>query len=141
MNTKQKEIAEKILKKMKSSESGVIFIKELISFVNDPILASLIIRYLKNDMSLIDDFGSERYRLTDVGWEFESFSKLEQQKKDEKSREQLEFEKSKIDFKLAEKMLKDYPKTKWIARISIILGIGLAILEILRAIGLLDSNN
>ena len=39
---------------------------------------------------------------------------------------------------LSKKMLKEYPKTKWIARISIIIGISLTILEIIKAIGLLD---
>ncbi|KJF42433.1 hypothetical protein [Draconibacterium sediminis] len=53
------------------------------------------------------------------------FSKIESE---EKERKYLELRKSKIDLELAEKMLKEYPKTKWIARISFLIGIGLALL-------------
>ncbi|SDY10564.1 hypothetical protein SAMN05444411_1261 [Lutibacter oricola] len=71
--------------------------------------------------------------------EIEEKQTRELQKKNE--RENIEFEKTKVDLELARKMLKEYPKTKLIARISIIIGIGLAVLEIIRALGLLDSNN
>jgi len=56
-----------------------------------------------------------------------------------KKKEDLNFKKSKVDLELAEKMLKEYPKTKWIARISFIIGIGLGLLELARATGLLKS--
>ena len=47
-------------------------------------------------------------------------------------KEALDFEKSKIDLDLAQKMLKEYPYTKWFARISIFIALVLAILELIR---------
>lgn len=47
-------------------------------------------------------------------------------------KERIEFEKSKIDLDLAQKMLKEYPYTKWFARISFLIAIVLAVLEIIR---------
>ena len=47
-------------------------------------------------------------------------------------KEALDFEKSKIDLDLAQKMLKEYPYTKWFARISIFIAVVLAILELIR---------
>ncbi|GGG44718.1 hypothetical protein [Bizionia arctica] len=74
------------------------------------------------------------------GWsKYQNF--LMQEKINEKDIKQIEFEKSKVDLELAKKMLKEYPKTKLIARISIIIGICLAILEVIRALGLLNPNN
>jgi hypothetical protein len=47
-------------------------------------------------------------------------------------KEALDFEKSKIDLDLAQKMLKEYPYTKWFARISFFIAVVLAILELIR---------
>ena len=47
-------------------------------------------------------------------------------------KENLDFEKSKVDFELATKMLKEYPYTKWFARIGFVIAIVLAVLEILQ---------
>ena len=47
-------------------------------------------------------------------------------------KEALDFEKSKIDLDLAQKMLKEYPYTKWFARIGFAIAIILAVLEIIQ---------
>lgn len=55
--------------------------------------------------------------------------------------EELDYRKSKVDLALAEKMLKEFPKTKWFARIGFIIGIGLAILELIKYIKYLTSSS
>lgn len=44
--------------------------------------------------------------------------------------ENLELEKTKLDIDLAKKMIKEYPKTKWFARIGFIIAIALALKEL-----------
>ena len=57
------------------------------------------------------------------------FNKIESELKEKKD---IEFRKTKVDLQLAEKMLEEYPKTKWFARIGFIIGICLAVLELLK---------
>jgi hypothetical protein len=52
------------------------------------------------------------------------------QEKYEKEKERIEFEKSKIDLELAKRMLEEFPKTKWFARIGFIIGIVLMLKEL-----------
>ena len=52
--------------------------------------------------------------------------------KENKKRENTEFKKSKVDLKLANKMLEEFPKTKLFSRIGAFIGIGLAILELVK---------
>lgn len=59
----------------------------------------------------------------------DGFTKIES---DLKEKHDIEYRKSKVDLELAEKMLKEYPKTKWFARIGFIIGICLAVLELLK---------
>jgi hypothetical protein len=47
-------------------------------------------------------------------------------------KEVVDFEKSKLDLELAKKVLKEYPYTKWFARIGFIIAIVLAVLEIIQ---------
>jgi hypothetical protein len=47
-----------------------------------------------------------------------------------KEKDNIAFEKSKIDLELAKKMLKEYPKTKWFARFGFFIGIVLAIVQL-----------
>ena len=47
-------------------------------------------------------------------------------------KEVVDFEKSKVDLELAKKVLKEYPYTKWFARIGFAIAIILAVLEIIR---------
>lgn len=46
----------------------------------------------------------------------------------------IELEKTKTDLELAKKMLREYPTTKWMARISFIIALCLAILELIRSL-------
>ena len=48
----------------------------------------------------------------------------------ESEKDRIEFEKSKIDLVLAKKMLKEYPYTKWFARIGAFIGILLGLKEL-----------
>lgn len=48
----------------------------------------------------------------------------------ESEKDRIEFEKSKIDLVLAKKMLKEYPYTKWLARIGAFIGILLGLKEL-----------
>tara|TARA_R110001599_G_scaffold215998_5_gene414277 strand:+ start:4257 stop:4685 length:429 start_codon:yes stop_codon:yes gene_type:complete len=47
-------------------------------------------------------------------------------------KEKIEFEKAKTDLTLAKKMLEEFPKTKLFSRIGAFIGIGLAILELIK---------
>jgi len=47
-------------------------------------------------------------------------------------KERLELRKTQVDLDLAEKMLEEYPKTKWFARIGFFIGITLAIFEVIK---------
>ena len=69
----------------------------------------------------------EMFSLTKKGTEFTTFEDFE-------TKENLEIEKLKVDLILAQKMLKEYPYTKWFARISIVIALGLGVLEIIRYI-------
>ena len=51
-----------------------------------------------------------------------------------KKKDNIEFEKTKIDLELSKKMLEEYPYTKWFARIGFVIALGLAILEIVKVI-------
>ena len=62
------------------------------------------------------------------------FTKTEKEfnelKEKETERERIEFEKSKIDLELSKNMLKEFPKTKWFARIGFIIGLLLLLKEL-----------
>lgn len=60
------------------------------------------------------------------------FKNLYTDLKEEKKRENIEFKKSKVDLKLANKMLREFPKTKLLSRIAAFIGISLAILELIK---------
>lgn len=47
-----------------------------------------------------------------------------------REKEEIESKKSKVDLELAEKMLKEFPKTKWFARIGAFIGIVLMLKEL-----------
>jgi hypothetical protein len=58
------------------------------------------------------------------------FKELYSELKEKKKRENIEFKKSKIDLKLAKKVLKEFPKTKWFARFGFIIAIVLLLKEL-----------
>ena len=102
------------------------FYFERTSFLND-------IEILENNSLIIEtEHGNCTYLITEKG---EKYLKQITEKLDyETEKERIEFEKSKTDLVLAQKMLEEFPKTKWIARISIVIALGLGILEIIRYI-------
>ena len=102
------------------------FYFERTSFLNN-------IEILENNSLIIEtEHGNCTYLITEKG---EKYLKQITEKLDyEAEKERIEFEKSKTDLVLAQKMLEEFPKTKWIARISIVIALGLGILEIIRYI-------
>lgn len=62
------------------------------------------------------------------------FTKIEENQniefKKKKKKENLEYEKTKIDLELSKKILEEFPKTKWFARIGFIIGIVLMLKEL-----------
>lgn len=92
----------------------------------------LSIRYLEIE-NVIINIENSTYELTDFG---NSVIKNIDNWQNIIANENLRINKLKlkeeIDLELAQKMLKEYPWTKWFARIGAFIGIGLAILELLK---------
>ena len=102
------------------------FYFERTSFLND-------IEILENNSLIIEtEHGNCTYLITEKGEKY--LKQITENLDYEAEKERIEFEKSKTDLVLAQKMLKEFPKTKWIARISIVIALGLGILEIIRYI-------
>ena len=78
-------------------------------------------------------FGYVMIKPNSKTYSFDFEKEYENQLENEKIKS-IEFEKSNIDLELAKKMLKEFPKTKWIARVSIVIAGGLALLELIRYI-------
>lgn len=129
MNKDQKHIAEKIIDKMKNSNNGLTSLMQINMIVDNQILCTSIIESLVSDFKLIEKLGND-FRLTSKGYEFISFAELENEISDLKERNRIEFEKSKLDLKLAEQILEEYPKTKWFARIGFVIAILLSLKEL-----------
>ena len=117
---------EKVDLRNEAINEKIDFYFERTSFLND-------IEILENNSLIIEtEHGNCTYLITEKG---EKYLKQITIKLDyETEKERIEFEKSKTDLVLAQKMLKEFPKTKWIARISIVIALGLGILEIIRYI-------
>ena len=98
------------------------FYFERTSFLNN-------ITILENNSLITEtEHGNCAYLITEKG---EKFLKQITEKLDyETEKERIEFEKSKTDLMLAKKMLKEFPKTKLIARISIFIAVLLALKEL-----------
>jgi predicted transcriptional regulator len=89
------------------------------------------IEYLENNSLIVkDDNGNTIYSITEKGDKL--LTKITKQLERESEKDRMAFEKSKIDLELAQKMLKEYPYTKWFARIGLTIAIILAALEILQ---------
>ncbi|KIA86397.1 hypothetical protein [Flavobacterium sp. AED] len=84
----------------------------------------------RNSLIVEDDNRDSIYSITDKGEEF--LTQIIEEDKYLAEKERIEFEKSKIDLDLAQKMLKEYPYTKWFARIGFVIAIVLAVLEIIQ---------
>jgi hypothetical protein len=87
--------------------------------------------FLENNSLIVeDDNRVSIYSITKKGDKL--LTKITKQLERESEKDRIEFEKSKIDLELAQKMLKEYPCTKWFARIGFAIAIILAALEILQ---------
>ncbi len=86
--------------------------KDLISFRKGYADKNSIIDISTNGLTILKIGGYKKYLDT-----------LQQQSDHDNYVKNLEIEKTKIDLKLAKKILKEYPYTKWIARIGLIIAI------------------
>ncbi|MEL1241924.1 hypothetical protein [Flavobacterium flavipallidum] len=124
-------------------KNHLIFFKQNIVNLRDQDLYPKIDRYFdrtlfiqnidfleRNNLIVEDDNRDSIYSITDKGEAF--LKQIIEEDKYLAEKERIEFEKSKIDLDLAQKMLKEYPYTKWFARISIFIAVVLAILEIIQ---------
>ncbi len=139
MKKEHKEIAEKIIDELKKSKNGIISKTSMSRFSNDRLVLSSITKSLLEDFKIINEYGKHNFRINDKGWNFTSFSDLEKELVDVKKKSDIEFKKSVIDLELAEKMLKEYPKTKWFARIGFIIAVVLVLKELIEWIIQLQS--
>jgi len=125
-------------------DSNFVF-RKLFPNSNEGKVKQMILEIVKRQPQLLATYGDENgqepraFCAKDLIPEFlenGGFAKLdrkaETQAKYLKEKERIAFEKSKIDLELAQKMLEEYPITKWTARIGLIIGIILAILEVIR---------
>ena len=98
------------------------FYFERTSFLND-------ITILENNSLITEtEHGNCAYLITEKGKKF--LKQITDKLDYETEKERIEFEKSKTDLILAKKMLKEFPKTKLIARISIFIAVLLALKEL-----------
>jgi predicted transcriptional regulator len=89
------------------------------------------VEFLENNSLIIED--EQRnciYSITEKGERY--LAQIIKELEYNAEKERIEFEKSKIDLDLAQKMLKEYPYTKWFARIGFVIAIVLAVLELIQ---------
>ena len=87
------------------------------------------IEFLENNSLIVEDDNRDSiYSITDKGEKL--LKDIIEEHKYIAEKERIEFEKSKIDLELAQKMLKEFPKTKWFARIAIFISVCLGFLEL-----------
>ena len=89
-------------------------------FLND-------IPFLQRNNLIINNENSI-YSLTEKGERF--LNQIIEEDKYIAEKERIEFEKSKIELELSQKMLKEFPKTKWLARVGLFIAIVLALKEL-----------
>ncbi|WP_369765216.1 hypothetical protein [Flavobacterium sp. WC2429] len=124
-------------------KNHLIFFKQNVINLRDPDLYPKIeeyfdvnvfrnnIEFLENNSLIVeDDKRDSIYSITKKGEGF--LKQIIEEHKYIAEKERIEFEKSKIDLDLAQKMLKEYPYTKWFSRIGFIIAIVLAVLEIIQ---------
>lgn len=134
MKQEHKEAIEKIIAEFKNDKTGKMYVNNYYRLIPDNDLRILITKTLVNELELIEQTNSNFYRLTSKGWNFTTYKEIEDKEQATKEKERIEFEKTKIDLELARKMLKEYPCTKWSARIGLLLAVSLAILEFVKYI-------
>ena len=98
------------------------FYFERTSFLNN-------IEILENNSLIIEtEYGNCTYLITEKGEKY--LKQITENLDYEAEKERIEFEKSKTDLVLAQKMLKEFPKTKMFSRISLFIAIVLALKEL-----------
>src|SRR3989344_4073689 len=112
MNKENKELVELIISKFKENSNGVMSQSEFgILFKNDHNLRLSIGRLLIEDLKLIDRIGTTNLRLTNKGWEFESFEKSEKSKNDKETLEydlaKSNLEANKLNKEITERNIKN----------------------------------
>ena len=89
------------------------------------------VEFLENNSLIIED--EQRNCIYNINEKGERYlAKIIKELEYNAEKERIEFEKSKIDLDLAQKMLKEYPYTKWFARIGFVIAIVLAVLELIQ---------
>lgn len=84
-----------------------------------------------NELCIVTEKGLEIYKYG--GWKKFIVDKKNREielESAKKEKDDIELRKSKVDLELAEKMLEEYPKTKWFARVSFIIAIVLMLKEL-----------
>lgn len=76
--------------------------------------------------------GSNGLEVLKVGGYLAHLNIIKEQVNSDHHAKKLELEKTKVDFELAKKYLKEYPITKWTARLGFIIALGLAILKLIK---------
>lgn len=134
MKDEHKALIEHIISEFKKSENTIIHRSELNDMFPNIDTRGVVLNIILKNLKLIDLVVGENYNytLTKDGYDFLSFKNYEAKELALREKEQVEFEKSKVDLELAKKVLKEFPKTKWIARIGLFIAVVLAILELIR---------
>ena len=87
------------------------------------------IDFLERNSLIVEDNNRDSiYSITEKGKRF--LNQIIEEEKHIEEKERIEFEKSKIDLNQEQKMLKEYPYTKWLARIGAFIGIVLGLKEL-----------
>lgn len=132
MTETQKIASQQIIKFIKNNNNCVTK-DELLQKFNNLEQRDFFVIYnsLKDDFHLIR-FDNNAFSLTKEGFSFLSFEEMEKDILLQKEKENIEYEKNKIDLELSKKILAEYPKTKWFARIAFFIALGLAMLELIK---------
>ena len=127
MNEEQENLATEIISFIKKNGNNV-FKRNLLNEFSPPKRKirrndwDFIMSTIVNEYNLVKLKG-DTFSLTKNGLEFNSFEEL-------KLKDKLELEKLQTDLSLAKQTLKEFPKTKWFARIGFIIGVVLALKEL-----------
>ena len=130
MNNEQKVIATKIITQLKQSKNGLISANSNSFFTDNKLIFNVVIDLLINEYGLLSKYQKSDFKLTKAGFEFTSFDELAKEDKKRKERERIEFEKSKVELELNKETLKEFPRTKWFARIGFFIAVLLLLKEL-----------
>lgn len=130
MKEEHEKLIEHIVSKFKEDPNGKMHKQVFAIFIEDAELRELISNILVKDLKFIDDIDSQLYRINLNGYSFTSFQDIRDKELAKELMEKIEYEKSLIDLELSKKILKEYPYTKWAARIGLFIAFALALKEL-----------